>query len=171
MSHLIDLTGQRFGRLLVQARAPNRRVRQPYWTCHCTCGAVVDVQGNHLRKGRTTSCGCWHREQIGRIARTHGRSQSPEYGVWSSMKGRCTNPRDQRFEYYGGRGITVDPRWQQSFANFLADMGPRPAGHSIDRIDPDGPYAPHNCRWATHDEQMKNTRRSRAKRQRLQCQN
>lgn len=83
--------------------------------------------------------------------------RSPEYRSWAHMKGRCENPESDRYAYYGGRGIRVCERWQ-SFENFLVDMGPRPAGHTLDREDNDGDYEPGNCRWATQSEQGKNRR-------------
>ena len=107
--------------------------------CECKCGAVVAVACKALRIGRTQSCGCFHRQQVGNLNRSHGKSKSAEYFVWKSMKARCTNPRDKYFCNYGGRGVSVCDRWMISFENFLADMGPRPAkGYDIDRIDNDG---------------------------------
>ena len=93
---------------------------------------------------------------------THGRCRTPEHNAWCHMKCRCNNLDAADWKYYGGRGISVCARWDDSFAAFLADMGPKPSPrHSLDRINVDGDYEPSNCRWATHTQQMRNTRINR----------
>ena len=101
-----------------------------------------------------------------RLNTKHGHAKrgqvSATYVTWQSMIRRCTDPQNIRYALYGGRGITVCPRWRNSFEDFLADMGPRPVGRSIDRINVDGNYEPNNCRWATDSEQRRNKRRKQA---------
>jgi hypothetical protein len=159
---LLDLTGRRFGRLVVL-----RRVVHPgrtRWLCACDCGNETAVLTLNLHRDRgTRSCGCLMREYqaSGRGNWKHGAKRSPEYGIWCAMKQRCCNPRNPAFARYGGRGITICDHWLHSFAAFLSDMGPRPSPtHSIDRIDNDQGYAPGNCRWATPTEQNLNTRQN-----------
>lgn len=152
-----DITGQRFGRIVVK-RLHGRKGRQGAltWWCLCDCGKEFEVAGTKLKAGNTTSCGC---AKIDRLTK-HGMSGIPEHAVWMSILQRCDNPSSPAWSYYGGRGIRVCERWRE-FANFLDDMGRRPSHrHSIDRIDNDGNYEPGNCRWATMQEQCRNTRRT-----------
>lgn len=155
----VDTVGHRYGKLVVLRE---RRLRsggqvRSFCNCRCDCGKLCLMAKASLRNGDTKSCGCERgRASVHGHARRGGKSL--EYICWTNMKARCLYPKNNRYEYYGGRGIKVCERWLESFENFLADMGPRPRGMSIDRINPDGNYEPGNCRWATSKEQNNNKR-------------
>lgn len=150
------MAGRRFGRLLVVERAPSEPHRRgARWACHCDCGQTSIVATRELRTGDTKSCGCWNRDTAAARRRTHGASYSREYVSWANMWQRCTNPKHPSYPRYGGRGITICERWR-SFANFLADMGPRPPDLTIERTDNDGHYTPENCVWDTRKRQGRN---------------
>jgi hypothetical protein len=159
-----DLTGQRFGRWMVLEISGRTSGQDLKWTCRCDCGTTRAVFGAGLVNGCSRSCGCLARELAETRSTKHGGYGTLEFTTWQQMKTRCLNPRHHAYADYGGRGITVCERWRVSFADFLADMGPRPSAlHSIDRINNDGNYEPGNCRWATRSEQRRNQRPRRKK--------
>ncbi len=160
-----DLTGQKFFRLTVIRTVRNHR-NQKAWECLCSCGNTRVVTASNLYSGKSNSCGCYRNERTAARMTRHGHSaggsRSKEYSTWMGMRSRCFNPADRRYADYGGRGITLCERWENSFEAFYADMGARPSPrHSIDRINNDGPYAPGNCRWATAQQQANNKRNNR----------
>lgn len=171
MGRLIDLTGQRFTRLLVIERAgsyPNKAAR---WRCRCDCGNEVFSTGFHLVRGNVKSCGCYNRQKIGERSITHGayraRCKTPDYIAYRGMLNRCrADGQDKR--YYFERGIVVCARWLKGdgvstgFECFLADIGPKPGPeYSVDRIENNGNYEPGNVRWALPLVQHNNTRSNR----------
>jgi hypothetical protein len=157
----IDLAGQTFGRLYIESYA-GRRGRKSAWLCRCDCGGSTVTTTSCLRSGHTISCGCFHKEivaQTGRANITHGDYGSPTYISWKAMHARCGNPNHEAYDRYAGRGIGICDRWG-SYENFRADLGERPVGMTLERVDNDKGYDPSNCVWATPSEQALNRRQA-----------
>lgn len=164
MGKLINRTGIRYGRLVVIERydsaTPASGGGRTKWRCQCDCGNFVVVKGHELASGDTQSCGCLRDERIARVNRRHCLAGTPTYRSWQAAKDRCSNPKNVKFPMYGARGIRMCNSWASSFDVFLRDMGVRPEGTTLDRLQPDGNYEPGNCRWATPLQQSANTRRT-----------
>lgn len=170
MAKAIDLSGRTFGRLTVVRQdgftRNGRTGRLRAWLCTCACGGSKRVSTSDLRKGSVRSCGCLldetRRAPGAASGHARGRSASPEYGSYHAMRRRCLNPAGKDFARYGGRGISICLRWlhgegeSSGFQCFLSDMGRRPRGATLDRINIDADYSPENCRWATIREQVGN---------------
>ena len=171
-TRLIEMAGKRYGRLIVIDRVPpHPEDTVAYWNCICDCGKHKIIAGGSLRKGFTSSCGCYNSE-IARARKIHGRLKTPEYKAWQKAKSRCTCDTDPSYKNYGSRGIWMCERWLNSPKDFLDEMGVRPKDkNSIDRIDNEKGYCcgkcddchnrgiyKTNCRWADYKEQSRNTR-------------
>jgi hypothetical protein len=162
-----DLTGNRYGRLTALSFAgivPYGRKGHSgaAWRCRCDCGTEIITPRKSLSEGNTKSCGCYHRDLVTALNTTHGQAgkhtKTGAWMTWQGIKSRCSNPKLKSYKSYGGKGVTVCDRWKNSFENFLADMGERPEGYSIERLDPFGNYEPDNCTWIPLADQWKNKR-------------
>lgn len=156
----LELSGQRFGRLLVIRREGSRNGRAT-WYCKCDCGNYKVVIGKNLKNGKTSSCGCLHKELLSKRSKTHGMTGKRLYRIWHDMKNRCEYSKDKKYSYYGGRGIKVCNEWSSNFESFMTWALSNGYNDllTIDRINNDGNYEPNNCRWITMKEQCSNRRK------------
>jgi hypothetical protein len=157
MGQLIDLTGQRFGRLTVIKKHGINKHRQVQWLCQCDCGNLCTPLGMCLRKNNTRSCGCLAKKSIALVNYKHGMAKTPIYRIWRSMMQRCYDINSHSYKNYGGRGIFVCKSWHD-FEKFYEDMRDRPKGKSLERLNNNVLYAPENVIWANNIQQANNRR-------------
>ena len=159
---LIDLTNQKFGKLLVLEKAITQN-EKVMWKCLCDCGNIVIVKGVNLKNNRTKSCGCLKKELIVNRSTKHNQRHTKLYEVWKTMKQRCYNPNNKSFKNYGGRCISICEEWKNNFTAFYnwSMQNGYEENLSIDRINNNGNYEPSICRWTTRIVQQNNTRNNR----------
>lgn len=158
MAAKLNLINQKYGSLTVLSEEPSKN-RNTYWLCQCDCGNTVIKATKLLRHENYPNCGCLTKQLQSENSpfATHRLTKSPTYKSWGMMKSRCNNPNYTHYGYYGARCITYDPSWE-SFEVFLQDMGEKPEGYTLDRINSNGNYTPSNCRWSTRESQVDNRR-------------
>ena len=160
MMRKIEMIGKKFNQLTCVEQTKSDR-HGIHYKFECECGNTLEKLGATIRRGRIKSCGCGISESIAESNKrraTHSMTNTPTYITWQAMKNRCRNPNISDYQYYGAKGVTVCDRWDNSFEAFLSDMGERPEGMTLDRINPFGNYEPDNCRWADYQTQRNNRR-------------
>lgn len=155
-----NLKGKRFGRLVVIRLNHQAKNGAAMWFCQCDCGETSIAESTNLSRRKIRSCGCLQRELSRVRLLKHGGWWTPEYRSYMGMRYRCLNPTATNYRYYGARKLGICARWRHSFKNFQQDMGPRPPGCELDRIDTLKGYSPENCRWVDHRTNMQNNRRA-----------
>jgi len=160
--HFIDLTGKRFGRLVVISRTESPRKTETRWECQCDCGKIISTDGSRLKRGITKSCGCLANELTSLRSKKHGMFGTRLYRIWFNMKQRCANAKHVAYKNYGGRGIKVCDEWQdfEPFYKWAIANGYND-NLTIDRIDNNKGYSPDNCKWVSDKEQGQNKRNNR----------
>ena len=148
----LNLVGLKFGKWLVGSKGKNIN-HKTTWKCICECGSVKEVYACHLIANKSNGC-------LDCAVKTHGMTKTATHQSWVGMKSRCLNKSHMAYHRYGGRGITIEPNWLD-FQSFLNDMGIRPKGLTLDRIDNNGNYFKENCRWATKKEQSNNSKQNK----------
>ena len=162
MGKFIDLTGQKFGRLMVIECAGRDKRGRAIWKCKCDCGNEAIKGSDRLIRGITQSCGCLHTERTRQANTRHGLTHTRLFNIWSGMRKRCYNSNCHAYKDYGGRGITISEEWNDfiTFKDWALTHG-YDNNLTIDRKDVNGNYEPSNCRWATMKVQSNNTRTNR----------